>query len=146
MHVPSPDTALAYFRYGAKILQVGTSGSDPVAFELELDSGAFVPASFEKIFDILSGADVELTPLSRDEFVVATEDARRNHLHGTGPVFALYGLIDAIYAQTQRTHRALPDKARAYVTILCHNTFQLWEEELANRAAGEPASFRSGPK
>ncbi len=63
------------------------------------------------------------------------------HLRGTGPVFALYDTITAIFEQRRTEQRHLSPDERALITSLFQRTYKMWEDEFARQDAGQAPSF-----
>ncbi|MFE3192744.1 hypothetical protein ACFXHA_27295 [Nocardia sp. NPDC059240] len=73
-------------------------------------------------------------------YVDAVEHERMEYLRGDGAVFALYEVIEATRDQARTRGRMTPEE-RALVLSTTSRTFQLWEEEIARRTAGEAPTF-----
>jgi hypothetical protein len=142
------DTSPAYFRYYAGTIRLEEKQADEVTgHKLDLTTGMFVPAAPDEVRTVLAASDSEhFAQLTHSEFVFATEDARRRHLHGEGSVFPIYELIDAMHRQAEEDGREITDAQSAFIVALHIQTFAAWEKELASQAAGQAASFVCGPK
>ncbi|WP_433562081.1 hypothetical protein ACQP1O_31840 [Nocardia sp. CA-151230] len=76
----------------------------------------------------------------RNWYVDAVEHERMQYLRGEGTIFALYEVIEATRDQARGRGRMTPEE-RALVHSLTNKTFDMWEEEIARRATGEPPAF-----
>ncbi|SMC90001.1 hypothetical protein [Kibdelosporangium aridum] len=86
---------------------------------------------------ILFDVHADIDRVNDAEFIDATEAERAYYLRGDGPIFALYDTIKGIREQAEQERRQLGPQERALVTQLRKQTFTMWEDEFARRAAGE---------
>src|SRR5215217_7992041 len=85
-----------YYRHYATPVQLEIPpGGGYVAYSLDWRTGRFVEDN-AKIDDVLWAQAGEIGPVSYEDFVEDTEELRRENLQGDGPIFALYGTIDAM--------------------------------------------------
>ena len=91
--------------------------------------------------DVLLGHEAEISALTRERFVIRTEEERKHYLRGDGPIFALYQTIDAIWDVAKEENRRITKEERALIDSLYRRTFKMWDDEFARRDAGEPPSF-----
>ncbi len=90
-------------------------------------TGAFEPG-MEYMDQALTGKS-EVTRVSEDEFIQRTEAWRARNLTGTGAVFALYSLMNAIEDEAKQQRRDLTAEERATVEQLRRETYELFERE-----------------
>ncbi|RSM69836.1 hypothetical protein DMH04_45655 [Kibdelosporangium aridum] len=110
---------------------------DLIGHELNLRTAEFDLATHQ-IDRILFDVHADIDRVNEAEFIDATEVERATYLRGDGPIFALYDTINGIIDQMEREgRRRLEPHERALVTQLRKQTFAMWEEEFARRAAGE---------
>ncbi|TLF58112.1 hypothetical protein [Nocardia cyriacigeorgica] len=144
MSTPYRPLLKRYYRYFARSvrLEKNPDGRD-VGIVLNNRTGRFEEASFEIVESIL-GARTEsnISVLrSEDDFIRATEEARRDYLRGEGPIFSLYDTIGAIFAQRREEQRKLTSEERALIITLYKRTFKMWEDEFARQDSGQAPSF-----
>ncbi|MFE3255950.1 hypothetical protein ACFXPS_12350 [Nocardia sp. NPDC059091] len=134
----------SYFRFRNATIRLEEPAFDQVVGrKLNIDTGAFEPATREDIDAVFRpGADLDYAALSEEEFVKTTEEFRSHYLSGEGPIFDIYRQIDSMLGQVRQERRRMTPEERETIAALRRNTFRMWEEEFARRAAGEPASFR----
>ncbi len=132
----------AYYKYYGSTFVLDTdSEGNWVGHRLNLDTGEFEPDNGPIAEVLLATSTSEITALNRDRFIWRTEQ-ERERLRGDGPVFALYDTIKAIYENAAREGRqSITSEERELIRSIRRRTFQMWEEEAARRAAGEPATF-----
>ena|SRR5215217_78746 len=134
------ETPRYYRHYATPVRLEIPLGGGYVAYSLDWRTGQFVEDN-AKIDDVLWAQAGEIGKISYEGFVTETEALRRKYLRGDGPIFALYGTVDAMMSVAREEGR---DLARAEVDLiraLHKRTFKMWEEEFARRDAGEPPSF-----
>ncbi|MBF6437073.1 hypothetical protein [Nocardia cyriacigeorgica] len=133
-----------FFRYFARSVRLEkTPDGRDVGIILNNRTGRFEEAPFEIVEAILGArTESDISVLrSEDDFIRATEEARRDYLRGEGPIFALYDTISAIFAQRREEQRRLTPEERALIATLYKRTFKMWEDEFARQDAGQPPSF-----
>lgn len=129
-----------YFNKTYKIVRMSESGVQ--GYLLNLVSGDF-ELNNDLIGKVLAATTAsDISALDEDEFIDQTERIREDYLRGDGPIFALYETIDGLYEQRKREGRRFTPEERALIRKLRRQTFTMWEEEFARRAAGEPPSFQ----
>lgn len=133
----------AFFRIhnGTMVLEEA-SPDNVTGRKLNIRTGAFEVASSDDVHAVLqSGTDLDFRKLTEEQFVKETEEARSLYLRGEGPIFDLYRKADEVYEQAKTAGRRINSSERDEIALLRRQTFQLWEEEFARQAAGEPPSF-----
>jgi len=131
----------SYFKhYATPFKLVSTADGGLAGYSLHRRSGRFVKDN-DKIDDVLWAQAGEIGPISYEGFVTETEALRRKYLRGDGPIFALYGTIDAMKSVAEEEGRRLARPELDLMRALYKRTFKMWEEEFARRDAGEPPSF-----
>jgi hypothetical protein len=131
----------AYFRHHASPYRLdSTPDGGLTGHILDWKTGRFVEDN-TKIDDVLFAREGEIGPLTEQEFVVRTEDLRREYLRGDGPIFALYDTIGAMHSVAREEGRPLSREEAALKVSLYRRTFRLWDDEFARRDAGEPPTF-----
>ncbi|WP_433666924.1 hypothetical protein ACQP06_25250 [Nocardia sp. CA-136227] len=76
----------------------------------------------------------------RKWYIDAVEHERMQYLRGEGAIFALYEMIEATRDQARSRGKMTPEE-RALIYSLTNKTFDMWEEEITHRAAGESPTF-----
>ncbi|MGW3540915.1 hypothetical protein ACWDNI_10285 [Nocardia niigatensis] len=134
----------SYFRFRNGTIRLEEPVHDEVTgHKLNIDTGAFEPATQDDIDAVFEpGADLDFSALTEEQFVKETEEARNHYLRGEGPIFDIYRQIDQILDQARQERRQLEPREHEMLTVLRRKTFDMWEQEFARRAAGEPPSFR----
>lgn len=138
-----------YYQYFARPIKVeSTPDGRDVGSILNNDTGRFETAPFEIVEEVLSARTEShiRTFRSEREFIRAVEEARMEHLRGSGPVFALYETISAIFEQRRAERRHMTPEERALVASLFQRTYTMWEDEFARRDAGQQPSFDYEPR
>jgi hypothetical protein len=131
----------AYFVYYNKTYRVdATPEGGLTGHLLDLETGEFERAP-ELIDDVMFNRKPEIRTVDEARFIDETEQARSYYLRGDGAVFALYDTINGLYDQAKAEGRRISAEEKALIKSLRRKTYQLWEDELARRAAGEPPSF-----
>ncbi|WP_280482531.1 hypothetical protein [Nocardia cyriacigeorgica] len=141
-------THTSYHQHFARLIKVESAldGRD-VGSILNINTGRFETAPFEIVEEVL-GARTEShirTFRSEREFIRAVEEARMEHLRGSGAVFALYETISAIFEQRRAERRHMTPEERALVASLFRRTYKMWEDEFARQDAGQQPSFDYEP-
>ncbi|WP_414936546.1 hypothetical protein [Amycolatopsis sp. cmx-11-51] len=137
----------AYFTYYAQTYRVdATPDGGLTGYLLNLRTGEFEedPSHVREVLRAMASSDISKVP--EQKFVQETELARARYLKGDGPIFALYETIDGLYEQARREERGTQPQEIALIQSLRKRTFEMWAEESARRAAGEPPSFRVEPR
>jgi hypothetical protein len=131
----------SYFVYYNRTYRIdSTPDGGLTGYLLDLETGEFEQTA-EPIDDVLFNRKPEIRSVDEARFIDETEQARSYYLRGDGPVFALYDTINGLYDQAKAEGRRLGPEEKALIKSLRRKTYQLWEDELARRAAGEPPSF-----
>jgi len=131
----------SYFVYYNRTYRIdSTPDGGLTGYLLDLETGEFEQTA-EPIDDVLFNRKPEIRSVDEARFIDETEQARSYYLRGDGPVFALYDTINGLYDQAKAEGRRISAEEKALIKSLRHKTYQLWEDELARRAAGEPPSF-----
>jgi hypothetical protein len=131
----------AYFIYFNKTYRIdSTPEGGLVGHLLDLGTGEFKPNS-RHIDTVLFNRSPEIDSVDELEFIDATERERAHYLRGDGPIFALYDTIQGLYDQAKAEGRRVSKEELALIKSLRRKTYQLWEDEFARRAAGEPPTF-----
>jgi hypothetical protein len=131
----------AYFVYYNKTYRIdATPEGGLTGHLLDLETGEFVRAP-ELIDEVTFNRKPEIRTVDEARFIDETEQARSYYLRGDGPVFALYDTINGLYDQAKAEGRRISAEEKALAKSLRRKTYQLWEDELARRAAGAPPSF-----
>ncbi|MGW5742765.1 hypothetical protein [Amycolatopsis sp. NPDC003861] len=131
----------AYFRHHDSPYRLDkTAGGGLAGFILSLRTGRFVEDN-DKIDDVLFAQAGDIGALSEQQFVIRTEDLRREYLRGGGPIFALYDTISAMHSVAREEGRPLGREEAALKVSLYGRTFRMWEDEFARLDAGEPPTF-----
>ena len=131
-----------YYKYYNRTYKLDRLPNGNIAgFMLNLATGAFEENN-DHIFEVQWENAADIHTLTEDRFVQETEIERKHYLRGDGPIFALYETIQSIIDQARAENRPLGAEERALIVSLRRRTFQMWEEEFARRAAGEPPTFR----
>ncbi|WP_171049988.1 hypothetical protein, partial [Nocardia cyriacigeorgica] len=137
-----------YYQYFARPIKVeSTSDGRDVGSILNNETGRFEGAPFE-IVEAVLGSRTEShirTFRSEREFIRAVEETRMEHLRGSGPVFALYETISAIFEQRKAERRHMTPEERALVASLFQRTYKMWEDEFARQDAGQQPSLDYEP-
>ncbi|GAB0104455.1 hypothetical protein JMUB6875_34290 [Nocardia sp. JMUB6875] len=134
----------SYFRFrnGTIRLEEPTHGS-VIGQRLNVRTGAFEPATTEDIDAVLNPrADLDYSALSEEQFVRATEEARRLYLRGDGPVFDLYQQVQEIFDLAEKERRRITPEERSAIAERYRTTFGIWDDEFARRANGDAPTFR----
>ncbi|NEW41904.1 hypothetical protein GV794_18210 [Nocardia cyriacigeorgica] len=134
----------SYYQYFDRPIKVETTpnGRD-IGSILNNRTGRFESAPFE-ITEAVLGVRTESHIRkfrSEREFIRATEEARMENLRGSGPIFALYETITAIFDQRRAEKRHLTPEERALVASLFQRTYTMWADEFARRDSGQQPSF-----
>ncbi|MFJ7211122.1 hypothetical protein [Amycolatopsis sp. NPDC098790] len=131
----------SYFEYYAHTYVVDSTPDGGLTGRiLNWQTGAFEERP-DHVPDVLLGHEAEIVKLTRERFVIRTEEERHHYLRGDGPIFALYQTIDAIWAATEEDSRRITKEERALIDSLYRRTFKMWEDEFARRDAGEAPTF-----
>lgn len=138
MTLPMP----LFFKYFNKTYKLDRRANGNVhGSMLNLHTGAFEDNN-QHIDDVLfATSEAEIRTINEDRFVQQTKIERQRYLRGDGPIFAFYDTIKGINDQALAENRKYAPEERALIVTLRKRTFQIWEEEFARRAAGEPPSF-----
>jgi hypothetical protein len=130
-----------YYKYYNRTYKLDRLPNGNIAgFLLNLHTGAFEENN-DHIFEVRFDNAPEIRSLDEARFIEETERERQRYLRGDGPIFALYDTIQAILDQVRAENRRISPEERALIVSLRRRTFQMWDEEFARRAAGEPPTF-----
>lgn len=133
----------SYHRYYNKTYKIIRTDEGRLrGYLLSLTTGNFEENNdvFDEVVWATSSSDISV--IGEEDFVEQTEAARARYLRGAGPIFALYETVDGISEQRKREdRRRFTSEERALIKSLRRRTFQMWEEEFARLAAGEPPTF-----
>ncbi|MDT7724707.1 MAG: hypothetical protein QOI21_1283 [Actinomycetota bacterium] len=133
----------SYFTYYNKTYRIdATPEGGLTGHLLDLETGEFKENN-RLIDTVLFNRAGEIDAVDEAEFIDATERERARYLRGDGPIFALYDTIKGLYDQAKSEGRRVTKDELALIKSLRRKTYQLWEDELARRAAGEPPTFRA---
>ncbi|MEV7092908.1 hypothetical protein AB0M80_08660 [Amycolatopsis sp. NPDC051045] len=131
----------AYFRHYDSPYRLDTTADGGLAgYILNWKTGRFVEDN-DKIDDVLFARAGDIGTLTEQQFVVRTEDLRREYLRGGGPIFALYDTISAMHSVAREEGRPLSREEAALKVSLYRRTFKMWEDEFARLDAGQPPTF-----
>ena len=131
----------AYFRHHDSTYRLDKTADGGLAgYLLNWKTGRFVEDN-DKIDDVLFAQAGDIGALTEQQFVIRTEDLRREYLRGGGPIFALYDTISAMHSVAREEGRPLSREEAALKVSLYQRTFKMWDDEFARRDAGEPPSF-----
>ncbi|MDS0133102.1 MULTISPECIES: hypothetical protein [unclassified Amycolatopsis] len=131
----------AYFRHHDSPYRLDKTADGGLAGSiLSLRTGRFVEDN-DKIDDVLFAQAGDIGTLTEQQFVIRTEDLRRDYLRGGGPIFALYDTISAMHSVAREEGRPLSREEAALKVSLYRRTFRMWEDEFARLDAGEPPTF-----
>jgi len=131
----------AYFRHHDSTYRLDKTADGGLAgYLLNWKTGRFVEDN-DKIDDVLFAQAGDIGALSEQQFVIRTEDLRREYLRGGGPIFALYDTISAMHSVAREEGRPLGREEAALKVSLYRRTFKMWEDEFARLDAGEPPTF-----
>jgi hypothetical protein len=104
------------------------------ALKLDRTTGAFEPGN--ELIDPITWATTEdVREVTEAAFIEAVERERGTFLNGEGPVFALYGVMNAIRRSVYEEQRAYTPEERVLLQQLSRETHVLFEAELQRRAA-----------
>lgn len=126
-----------YSYYKSPVKMVETADGGISVWRLSNKNGGWEPAN-DLAEEILFAVGGEISSLSREDFVQWVEYDRARHLHGDGPIIALYETINAIENLAEAEQRDLTAKEAALIEGIRRRTFKMFEEEL--RRAGDPGA------
>ncbi|WP_410608980.1 hypothetical protein [Amycolatopsis sp. lyj-109] len=131
----------AYFRHHDSPYRLDKTADGGLAgYILSWTTGRFEEDN-DKIDDVLFAQAGDIGALTEQQFVIRTEDLRREYLRGGGPIFALYDTISAMHSVAREEGRPLSREEAALKVSLYRRTFKMWEDEFARRDAGEAPTF-----
>ncbi|MCE7005717.1 hypothetical protein LWC34_23235 [Kibdelosporangium philippinense] len=133
------DEQYEYFLVYARTYKMLRTLGGPKGLALNLTTGDFEPDT-KYITQIMFATTQEIFSLDEEEFIRETEEARKHFLSGDGPIFALYEVVDGIYAQARAEGRRITPDEIALIDGIFKRTFKMWDEEFARRRAGEPGA------
>jgi hypothetical protein len=123
-----------YMYYSLPVQFLATPGGGMHALKLNRTTGAFEPGN-ELIDPIIWATTEDVREVTEAAFIEAVERERGTFLKGDGPVFALYGVMNAIRRSVYEEQRAYTPEERVLLQQLSHETHVLFEAELQRRAA-----------
>jgi len=133
----------SYFVYYNKTYRIDSTPEGGLTGRLlDLATGEFKEEN-RLIDTVLFNRKPEIDSVDEAEFVDQTEQERMHYLRGEGTIFALYETIAGLYAQAKSEGRRVTPEELALIKSLRRRTYQLWEDEFARRAAGEPPTFQT---
>ncbi|WP_424185818.1 hypothetical protein ACOBQX_28735 [Actinokineospora sp. G85] len=136
----------SYYRYWSTSYRIEVDEDHTErGYLLNPDTGVF-ERNDDLIFEVTSATTTSyISAVPEEQYRWQTEGVREQ-LTGTGPVFALYDTVDAIYARVKAEgRRRLTDGERVLVQSIRKRTFALWEDDERRRAAGqEPLNVATG--
>lgn len=125
----SPEYPQYYFYEERPVVLVQTEDGSLDCQVLDYKSGEF-RREMRYYFDILFKFEANSERVTRDEFIQWTERQRAHFVKGEGPVFALYGTVDAVKENAVAEGRHLTDEERALIHTLRERTHEMFEEML----------------
>jgi hypothetical protein len=131
----------AYFRHHDSPYRLDKTADGGLAgYILSWTTGRFVEDN-DKIDDVLFAQAGDIGALTEQQFVIRTEDLRREYLRGGGPIFALYDTISAMHSVAREEGRPLSREEAALKVSLYRRTFKMWDDEFARLDAGQAPTF-----